>query len=290
MNETLTGTLLLVPRLATPPSASTPDAAGACDALRRRRVLTAPFLFAVGLVAVASYLTALLQLLADGVVVLHTAAHRVEPPPDIISELLPHIPRPVPAALVGVFLVAAHVRFLCTPLGPHIIRRLCFMQTVLLLFRGFSVLTAPFVFRGDCTPPAGPLPLRALLVVLGAAEPCTTFLFNPTAALLLQVPCVVQHYLRYLPTAAYAAETAAAWVLSLALAFLYACSSADLSFSHITGSLLAALVFHLYHFYLLAISTRNNYFNAFLRWFEQDAPDIPKLARLANRQQKLDCN
>ncbi|EDR24386.1 sphingomyelin synthetase, putative [Entamoeba dispar SAW760] len=239
---------------------------------------------------ICGYWNSVFQIYADSIAGFWKYKHQPFVLMDIFFDILPYVQsNRISDLYLKYCIVITIIRFLFTPLRSIILRRYCFIQAVIFLFRGFSVfatlLPNPMI---SCKSDAIGNPfVEGFYVMLGYHHTCADLLFSGHTANLTVCAFIWEYYSEKVPFFNPLVERICAWVIAFIGYFIFLANHFHYSCDVFIGFIVAGLLFNLYHTYIKTISTRNNFFNSFLRWFEEDSLEIPKLVRLASKKTLL---
>nr|BAN42085.1 sphingomyelin synthetase, putative [Entamoeba invadens] len=295
----ITGTLLLMP-IREYPKGLYANVSGTLSTLKafiwstyeypRRTLhdfLHSQLMWAVTVMIICGYWNSVFQIYADSIAGFWKYKHQPFVLMDIAFDVLPHIESEhISDYYLKWCIYATAIRFMFTPLRLVILRRYCFMQAVIFLLRGFSVFATllPCPMTGCVSTAVGNPFVEALYIMLGYHRTCADLLFSGHTANLTMCAFIWEYYCEKVPFFNPVYERVASWIAAMVGFVVFLSNHFRYSCDVFVGFVMAALVFNMYHSYVLTISTRNNFFNSFLRWFEEDADEIPKLVRLASRK------
>ena len=198
--------------------------------------------------------------------------------------------------LLTLFSILTFLRFFFTPIRITIFRRYCFIKTVCILFQSGSIYsTLLYTPNHTCNNTYHIMNLtdyysiikQTILISIGYYTPCIELLFSD---FIMQLTLNVLLWFQYVDRVSFInpfIEKVFALCFGIICVINYSLQHIRYSCDCFIGITLTVLVFSVYHFYIKSVSTRNNFFNAFMRWFEEDSNEIPKLVKLASKQMLL---
>ncbi|KAL7716733.1 Sphingomyelin synthetase [Entamoeba marina] len=249
-----------------------------------------PLLWSMVFMFICLYWNCVFQIYADSIADRWKYKHQNIVLTDIAFDLLPHLSSTtISDEYIKYCFLTTCFRFFLSPLRSIICRRYCFLQGIIFLCRGFSVFATLLpnpLLTCESTARGNPF-IEAFYVLSGKHVTCADLLFSGHAANITLCVLIWNRYGEIVPIMNIYIEKIFVWCCAFGGYFIFVANHFHYSCDVFIGGLLASMLFYVYHYYLLTISTRNNFFNSFLRWFEEDATDVPKLVKLGNKKQIL---
>ncbi|GAB1223240.1 hypothetical protein ENUP19_0139G0027 [Entamoeba nuttalli] len=263
--------------------------------------LTSGLLWSFLYLITSLFINALFQAITDDYYIRWLSNHQEIPKsytlPDIGTDLLPFIDIPyLPSyVLVGV-LTVTFLRFFFTPYRTIILKRFCFLQGTIFILRSLSIFGTYLPSPVPCTTyNKQPLFIYAMKIFSGTRS-CHDLMFCPHTAALFFCAMFWYHYIEKAPLInfkwcykvspsvneygyplRFTIEKGIICIITAIASLLFVMCKRHYTFDIYIAAIISVLLFKLYHHYILHINTRMNWFNAFLRWFEDGSPDIPEL-------------
>ncbi|BFU18788.1 sphingomyelin synthetase, putative [Entamoeba histolytica HM-3:IMSS] len=259
-----------------------------------------PVLFGVFWMALCGYWNSVFQVLAQERytqwLMMHPEVPRRLVLPDFFFKVLPYFKQSwVCDIYIGIFVIFTNIRFLLTPYRSCVIRRYFFLQGTIFLIRSFSIFFTimPDPSLSTSNVKYNPF-IEGFLIMFGIHKTSYDCMFSGHTANIVLCACMWYQYSDSAPIfkldclnswpinsptgypLRFTITKAIGWIVCIGGILLFCVTHLHYFVDIYIGCIVAFLLFKLYHNYILTIYTRNNIFNAFLRWFEQDAPDIPR--------------
>ena len=259
-----------------------------------------PSFFAIMWLGLCGYWNSVFQVLIEEKVQKYNALHPEIPKnivlPDFFFSILPYYEKTsICDGYITVFMFFTLFRFFLTPFREQCFRRAMFLQGCIFLIRSFSIYLTimPNPTRDKTNITSNPF-IEAFYIMFGIHKSVNDCLFSGHTANITTCFFFWYHYSHVVPifkldciklpiggVDGYPLRFTVTKFFALLVLFggilLFTITHLHYFVDIYIGFIVSFLLFKLYHNYILTIYTRENAWNYFLRWFEQNAKDIPRV-------------
>ncbi|ELP93819.1 hypothetical protein EIN_176360 [Entamoeba invadens IP1] len=269
---------------------------------------TSGFFWSVLFLIVSLFVNALFQALTDMYYIRWLSGHPEVPKNytllDLGNDYLPFIDIPyIPSYIMLFVLTFTFLRFFFTPYRVIIVKRFFLLQGVIFMLRSLSIFSTYLPSPVPCKANNTDSFFTYSFKIFFGERSCHDLMFCPHTAALFLCAMFWYHYDEKAPLwhiavcddispavnqigypLRFTLIKAIILVFTTAASVVFVMCRRHYTIDIYIAALIAVLLFKFYHHYILFCNTRDNWINAFVRWFEADAPDIPCLVDLSHRQ------